>query len=198
VTRDRSYIKKLKEFTRGDLSFADLPLLEQEMYFSSDRGCVLMLGSVVETALTELLKKRTEKPLDSDDRRRLFDYEGPLGTFASKILLARAMGFIDVVAYRDLDLIRQLRNEFAHSRRHFGFETPEVVAVCANLQTPDLPGTFIPFGYLSKVPDKDLKNARDKKHPKTRYLCACHSLAEKILYSAREFTAAVDLSAGVL
>jgi hypothetical protein len=93
--------------------------------------------------------------LNSRDRRQLFEFEGALGTFSSKIVVAYALRLIGPVTRADLDLIRFLRNEFAHSRIPFGFTTPEVRAVCDRFKIVDLPGNLIPHGYSSRVPDEE-------------------------------------------
>ena len=87
---DAAYIRNLRAYTRCELIMADLPALEKELYGGNDRATAVMLGSVTEMALSTLLRKRTVQSLTSDNKRRLFDFEGPLGTFASKIVLARA------------------------------------------------------------------------------------------------------------
>jgi len=154
-----AYILDLKALTRGDLTLADLPPLEAELYGGSDRASAVLIGSVVEAGLTSLLKGALRSNLRSEDRRLLFDFDGPLGTFPSKTALAYAMGLIGPITRSDLDIIRLLRNEFAHSRRHFKFNTPQVAAVCARLKTPETPGFSIPYGYLSAAAEHRLEDA---------------------------------------
>ena len=160
---DPAYIRAFKAFTRGDLTFNDLPALEAELYGGkNDRATAVILGSILETALESLLKATLRPQLNSDDKRVLFDFDGPLGTFSSKTILAFSIGVIGPISRRDLDLIRLLRNEFAHSRRHFKFSTPEVSEVCRHLQTPDQEGFYIPHGFLSAAGEHELKDATDK------------------------------------
>ncbi len=90
------------------------------------------------------------------------------------------MGIIGPTTRFDLDIIRTLRNEFAHSRASFSFETPEVRAVCDQLKIPDMPQSQIPFPYLNKVPESQLASASDKKHPRTRFITTCHSVAYRM------------------
>jgi hypothetical protein len=81
---------------------------------------------------------------------------------------------------RDLDIIRHLRNQFAHSRKPIEFETPAVKACCDQLSYPDAPGVFIPFHYLNKVCDERLEQASDRTHPRTRYFMTCNEIAQRI------------------
>jgi len=183
---DPAYVRELKAFARGPITVDDLTTLEQEMYGENDRASAVVLGSIVESNLTEYLHLRLRMDLNSDDKRRLFDYEGPLGTFAAKITMAYAIGAIGSITRSDLNLIRILRNEFAHSRRHLSFEVAQVAAVCAKLRTPDLPGAFIPFGSFSRPTGEEW--ASDKNHPRTRYRSACHSISYNMIESAKDVT----------
>jgi hypothetical protein len=178
---DPKYIRDLKTFTRGDVTVADLVRLEAEIYGANDRARAVMLGAVVETSLEIFLRNKTRPTLNSDDNRQLFDFRGPLGDFASKTLLAYAFNMFGPDTRHDLDLVRLLRNEFAHSRKSFDFTTPAIAAVCAQFRAPDAPGAFIPRRWLETVPHEELANASDKNHPRTRYIATCHILAERLL-----------------
>jgi hypothetical protein len=178
MSGDPAYVRDLKAFTRGDLTLGDLPALESELYGANDRASAVLFGSIAESALTVLLKATLRPNLNSGATKALFGPEGPLGTFSSKTALAFAMGPLGPISRGDLDLIRLLRNEFAHSKKHFGFEQPQVAAVCKHLKTPELPGFFIPHGYLLAVPGKE---SIDKLVPKTRYVASCHTLSQKML-----------------
>jgi len=57
----------------------------------------------------------------------LFD-RGPLGTFSAKIDLARALSLIDAQTRRDLRVIKDVRNVFAHAENPVRFISAEVVA----------------------------------------------------------------------
>jgi hypothetical protein len=176
-----AYIRKLKEFTRGDLTYEDLPTLEKYLYSGNDRATALVLSSVVELALESLLQSRMRPNLNSETMRALFDPDGPIGTFSAKTALAYAVGIIGTTIQKDLYLIRTIRNEFAHSRKPFDFDTPEVKNVCAFLKTPDIPGVHIPHGYLNTVPNDMLEAATDISHGRTRYVTACFAVSERML-----------------
>jgi hypothetical protein len=181
MATEPAYIKNLKALTRGDPTFAEIEALERELYGANDRATAVMLGSMVEISLQRLLGTLLRANLNSSDRSKIFEYEGALGTFASKTVMAYALKLIGPIVRADLDLIRLLRNEFAHSRKPFGFSTPEVKAVCDRLQMPDRPGAYIPHGFLERVPIEELKAAGDKANPRTRYITACHNLAYRML-----------------
>jgi len=180
MTEQPAYIRNLRSVTRGDPDGNDIEELEKELYGASDRTTAVMLGSVLETSLERLLATLLRSDLASSDHRKIFDYDGAFGTFSSKIIVAYALKLLGPISRSDLDLIRLLRNEFAHSRRSFTFITPEVKSVCDHLQTPDLPGAYIPHRYLETASGAQLKEVGNKANPKTRYISACHNLAYRM------------------
>jgi hypothetical protein len=178
VSADPAYLRNLRALAQSDPTVADIDSIENELYIAqSDRATAVMLASMVETSLQRLLGIVVRSDLNSEDRNRVFGYEGALGTFGSKIVMAYGLGLIGPVSRRDLDLIREIRNAFAHSRMSIGFSQPAVKAVCDQLKVPDLPGAHIPHSYLELVSASELQAAKDKKVPKTRYIVACHNLA---------------------
>jgi hypothetical protein len=182
MAKEPAYLRKLKEFSRGPSSIGDLFALENELsYGTSDRAVAVLMGAIVEDALRRFILYHLREDLNSDDRTRLFGPEGALGTFSSKTVLAYALKLIGKTTRDDLDLIRNLRNEFAHSRRPLHFEFTEVEVVCSHLTFPDLPGTYTPKSYLESAPDNAaLAKAIDPKHPRTRYYKACHNIAYRM------------------
>lgn len=181
-----AYIRKLKAFARGDLTFSDLPQLEEEMYRAGDRATVLMSCAVLETCLTIFLGDKMRPSLSSDDNRRLFDSGGPLHDLSSKTIIGYSFNLFGPETKHDMDLIRILRNQLAHSRRSFGFSTPEVKEFCKYLKSPDWPSVLIPKAYLDTAPHDELASAIDKQNAKTRYVTACHNIAEHLLQNTQQ------------
>lgn len=46
---------------------------------------------------------------------KLFDFNGPLGTFSCKVSLSYSLGLISFEMMHDINIIRRIRNEFGHS-----------------------------------------------------------------------------------
>jgi DNA-binding MltR family transcriptional regulator len=76
----------------------------------SDRSCAIIGGSITETVVMQTIKAFMIK----DHKDNLFSGFGPLSTFSSKIELAYNLGLIPPCAYTELNLIRKIRNFFAH------------------------------------------------------------------------------------
>lgn len=180
-----AYIRNLKAFTRGDLTIKDLPALEDEMYSSSARSTVLMTCAVLEMCLTIFLRDKMRPTTTSDDDRRLFDPGGPLCDLSAKNMIGYAFNWYGPETKKDIDLIRILRNEYAHSRRSFDFSAHEVTEFCKHLHSPDWPGVFIPHAYLASARHEELPIVTDKTHPRTRYVTACHNLSEHLLQNTQ-------------
>jgi hypothetical protein len=81
-----------------------------------ERSAVVLGASRADTALDELLKSFFfSHPGGSDN---LFDPDRPLGTFSAKIAVAYRLGLIDRACEHALQMLRKIRNEFAHSTGH--------------------------------------------------------------------------------
>ncbi|ANP65621.1 MULTISPECIES: DUF4145 domain-containing protein [Vibrio] len=79
----------------------------------SDRGAVLIAASMIDVALENLIK---EKLVDSDKKRDpIFEHNGSLGTFSSKIEISYRLGLITSKQQLMFNTFRKLRNVFAHS-----------------------------------------------------------------------------------
>ena len=180
-----AYIRNFKEFTKGHLEFANLFAFEQEAYGGSARARAILLSTIAENALYTYLRVKSRPELTAGDRKRLFSYDGILGSFGARTTIAYSLGLISEGMRHELELIRALRNGFAHCPKPFNFETAEVAAVCANFRFPGQGDAFIPQGYLRAVPGDQMEHATDKDHPRTRFIMACHMAAEQLLVAAQ-------------
>ena len=68
----------------------------------------------------------------------LFRDSGPLGSFYARIDLGLAMARYTEQVWRDLHIIKLIRNEFAHRTSPITFLTPDVRRLCRKLQLPKL------------------------------------------------------------
>ncbi len=88
----------------------------------SDRAVVLIIANDIENALEAVFLKVFDDRLNKQLTKDLFDFSGPLGTYSAKFKMAYAFGFIDKVLYDDLDRLRKMRNDVAHSSSEFSFD----------------------------------------------------------------------------
>jgi DNA-binding MltR family transcriptional regulator len=97
----------------------------------TDRGVALICAAFLEDDLEALLKQHlVDAPKVVG---RLFDQAGPLGTFSSKIDLAFVAGLIPANIHRGLDLVRKIRNSFAHRHKVRSFGDQDIAARCIEL-----------------------------------------------------------------
>ncbi|WP_175981406.1 hypothetical protein [Burkholderia sp. BCC1630] len=78
----------------------------------SERASVILAVAWMDADLEKLLKKVLQPCSGGGDN--LFDSDRPLGAFSAKITLARRLGVIDKDVESALQIMRRMRNEFAH------------------------------------------------------------------------------------
>jgi DNA-binding MltR family transcriptional regulator len=116
---------------------------------------ILRLGSLLEDFLEIALKHQMLKSGKAVNERA-FDKGGKLATLSDKIKRAKAVGLLDDVTYKDADLLREIRNEFAHLKTKIHFESVRIVEFATGLSTYDAAETTqdVILAAGSKVMDK--------------------------------------------
>ena len=108
-----------------------------EFQEETDRGGALVGAALLDLKLADTLRAFM---VSANAAEPLLDgATAPLGTFSARIKAAFAFGLIDDHERRECDLIRKVRNEFAHRPHGFDFQDQKVAALCEQLQS-DLPG----------------------------------------------------------
>lgn len=100
----------------------DLGVLRKNMFEAADRAdrwahATIVLTGVQElnSALEESIKKVICPMSKKKYEEKLFAVYRPLSTLAAKITMARALGLVSSETYDELEKVRAIRNEFAHS-----------------------------------------------------------------------------------
>ncbi len=86
------------------------------------RGAALLLATQLEDALQFALINRLK--IDHKRFNDIFGYDASMGTFDRKVRVAHAIGMITDETRLTLDVIRRVRNAFAHSLIPISFNTP--------------------------------------------------------------------------
>jgi hypothetical protein len=109
----------------------------REMLSGDDRSAAIVGGSIVEQCLTAYLRSETVAG-EIADKLNVID------SFGHKISAAYVFALIDVGTRRELDLIRKIRNEFAHhiladveGTAKLTFNTPHIKNFCTALEIPN-------------------------------------------------------------
>lgn len=126
---------KLRRASRNRPGFDNLVAFQKE--FNSQRNhrsAAILIGTTVEDALEfnllRVLARGRTKPL--------FRINGPLSDFYGKILVGFAIGIYGEETFHNLEIIRHVRNAFAHGKGPLSFRVPIVGEVCAALRVPAL------------------------------------------------------------
>jgi len=98
-------------------------------------GIVIAIAAILDNQLERALK-RAMRPLSNTMYDRLFGSFRPLSSFSSKIVMAYALGIIPLELYEELEKIRHIRNEFAHSSGVLHFGSPEIEPMFLRLKRP--------------------------------------------------------------
>jgi hypothetical protein len=122
----------------------------------SDRGAAILSGSFVEHALGLYLRSKIQDIKLADD---LFSPLGPLSSFSQRIAIAYAFGFVSKLHHKDLELIRRIRNYFAHHPLDAIFSSPEITQLALQLSS------------IEYCPETSYPDVR--KRFRTTYLLAC-------------------------
>lgn len=125
-------LSALKLLMRQDIVSIDPSDHVQHMVGESDRSTIILHAATLESFLVKKLEEKMPA-LNSDERSRLFGFEGPLGSFSNRIRFAHALGIIDRPAKRRFEMIKELRNVAAHCHARLTFGTPQVRDAVASL-----------------------------------------------------------------
>ena len=165
-----AYVTAFKAFIKRGVEEDHFADMTAEFHGQNDRTTIILAASIVDESITDSIRALLR---DHGVVRSLFDPDGPLGSFASRISLGFGLRLFDTKTKHDLDLIRLLRNGCAHSQIPFRFEMTEIRDVCAHLVLPDLPEFGeVPEDYEQAFPEI----SSDMSHPKTRFVSATSTI----------------------
>jgi hypothetical protein len=102
---------KLKEFR----NFA------AEFNGESDRAAVILGAAKLDVLLFQLLQKVLRPSTSKTDE--LLEGDTPLGTFSSRTMMCHRLGLIDDELFKSINLVRRIRNSFAHELSGVSLET---------------------------------------------------------------------------
>ncbi len=137
----------------------------------SDRGVVMIGASFLDEALEVLLRAKfgADKNKVKDVVNPLFGGVGPLTTFSSKIKLSYALDLIDDWVYKDMEIVREIRNTFAHQISAADFGDADVFNLTERLVGASHAVTSMSDeqGILpTNLTDIDSQKHKENKHPK--------------------------------
>ena len=137
-----------KDAAIEDKVFGNLNILQKSIRSLDERGLILSLAAFAEDALGLLLKAFM---LPTESTKQLLDcFNAPLGTFSARIKATYSFGLITKGQYEDLEHLRKIRNEFAHSWQPIDFSHPKIAAHIKSMNYSSFDENF-PETPLDKV-----------------------------------------------
>ena len=121
----------------------------------NDRTVALRACSFVEHELLSLLRVAMIGQTTQEEEALFFRSNAVLSNFHSRIEIARAFGLITLTEYTDLNVIRRIRNTFAHAVIDITFRNKQIAGECRKLS----------------------RMGRSFTRPRRRYVNVCHSIA---------------------
>jgi hypothetical protein len=122
LTTESSSSGKADSSSPSEETKAQLRRFISEFSSESDRACVILGAARLDVLLKRLLHGFLRPSTSSNDE--LLDGDSPLGTFSSRIHASHRLGLIDSELVRALNLIRRIRNEFAHEASTVSLSNP--------------------------------------------------------------------------
>lgn len=111
----------------------DLGGFGEEFRAESDRAAAILGAALLDECLRQLLASFLVDDSTKVDKLLI---AGPLGTFWSRRLAAYCLGLIGEDEYHDLEIIGQIRNDFAHDLHGLSFSSQSVSDRCGELRFP--------------------------------------------------------------
>jgi mannitol operon repressor len=127
---------QLKASAAHDLS--DFAAFVKEFKAETDRGAALIGAALVDSELEKLLRSHF---LGGESTDQLLTGSGPLSTFSSRIRMCYSLGLITKLEYKESDIIRRVRNEFAHKLHGLSFGDMRIADLCGSLRSMPRRGT---------------------------------------------------------
>lgn len=115
-------------------------LEEDSKYFSeflaefqkeSDRGTALVGAALLGARLERILRNHFITGKSANEL--LNGGSAPLASFSARIKCCHALGLITDNEKQDIDIIRAIRNAFAHQEHGLSFESSKIAGLCSSL-----------------------------------------------------------------
>ena len=109
----------------------------KEFQSETDRGAALVGAALIDDRLERLLRSHFIDGKEANDL--LGTGSAPIGSFAARTKAAYCLGLITELEFKECNIIRRVRNEFAHQVHGLDFSNDKLSDLCGNLaaNTPD-------------------------------------------------------------
>lgn len=119
------------KLSRKEPSDAEFDEAMSEFCYGSDLAAAIIGAALAENALAAAI--RAFLPIADDERGLFYNQGAPFGSFSNKIVSARSMTLISISQAEDLHIIRDVRNQFAHTLMALNFSNEHLALACSKL-----------------------------------------------------------------
>ena len=104
----------------------------EELGHETDRAAAILGAALLDELIYQLICAFLID--DAEEVQNLTDTERPLGAFGARIRAAYCMGLITKEIFKDLNVIKLIRNLFAHRLHGLSFSEESIANECAKLK----------------------------------------------------------------
>jgi hypothetical protein len=133
----------------------------------SERGSAIVSAVLMDEVLENLIKAKLVSSIKKEDELFVGAY-APLGSFSAKIDFAYRLGLISLRNQNSLHIIRQLRNDFAHSSTQETFESTRIKSKIRELFKLNEDILDIFWGVINRRDPEVEKIMKDVTHVKSK------------------------------
>jgi hypothetical protein len=162
--------RTLTELARARITEDDLREFGKEVKGSSDRTTCIVLSAMIERTLEESILTYL-KITDDDLKKLLFESDWALSTFYGNIGLGYAIKLYPKYIMKQFDIIRRIRNTFAHTEIPVTFETEEIKRELSR----------IPIVMYKSWTDVLIKFRKNTSHERKLFISCCFVLYQILL-----------------
>ena len=114
-----AYLRNLKAYAKArEETDDDVTAMIADYANESDRGAIILGATQLDDTLEmAILGKMPALQKDEIGRKKMFEVDGPLSTFSSRIEMAYALGLVDEKIRVNMHLLREIRNACAHAKK---------------------------------------------------------------------------------
>jgi len=137
IPKTAGSVKTLRQYWKDRYAEPNAEHFRKEINGESDRAVVILVATMIDDWLAHAINERAVIKANPDEMEYMFRFEGPMGSFSARIEIAYIFGVIDERTMNQVDVIREMRNACAHSKRGITFAMPVLSNVLKRILKPN-------------------------------------------------------------
>lgn len=129
------YKRSIRDLSRDPPALEDRAEILRLQREGPDMVVAITAAALIEYEMERLIIARLKRR-DLETILKCTENNGPLSGLYSKAVLAYAMGVLDDVMLENVNIVRLIRNAFAHAKRPIKFDAPEIIAELRKVSLP--------------------------------------------------------------